>query len=224
LRGSRRYWRRGNRPSFPFRAPPARRQRGSYSAMPATICISQSRTPPFPSGDFRTTRPSPDRGRHRGLPSPILLIVTTNKGDDTCPSPKLMCSKDIRRGPSWQGVERDSRRTDQRIRHPAGGLLPDHSYSAVEPIPSYPIVLGLNYSDDLIVLEITFISGRPKEKRLGLLKALNDAVVSAAPISPDDLLITLYETPGENISFGRGLVQRAYVADQEAAAVHAAGS
>jgi len=84
--------------------------------------------------------------------------------------------------------------------------------------------LGLNYSDDLIVLEITFISGRPKEKRLGLLKALNDAVVSAAPISPDDLLITLYETPGENISFGRGLVQRAHVADQEAAAVHAAGS
>ena len=63
------------------------------------------------------------------------------------------------------------------------------------------------------MLEITFISGRPKEKRLGLLKALNDAVVSAARISPDDLLITLYETAGENISFGRGLAQRAHVAD-----------
>ena len=73
--------------------------------------------------------------------------------------------------------------------------------------------LGLNYSDDLIVLEITFISGRPREKRLGLLKALNDAVVSAARISPDDLLITLYETPGDNISFGRGLAQRAHIAD-----------
>jgi hypothetical protein len=82
--------------------------------------------------------------------------------------------------------------------------------------------LGLNYSDDLTVLEITFISGRPKEKRLGLLKALNDAVVSAAEISPDDLLITLYETPGENISFGRGLAQRAHVADQEVEAAHAA--
>ena len=82
--------------------------------------------------------------------------------------------------------------------------------------------LGLNYSDGLIVLEITFISGRPKEKRLGLLKALNDAVVSAARISPDDLLITLYETPGENISFGRGLAQRAHVANQEVEAAHAA--
>ena len=86
-----------------------------------------------------------------------------------------------------------------------------------------PSFLGLKYSDDLIVLEITFISGRPKEKRLGLLKALNDEVVAAAGISPDDLLITLYETPGENISFGRGLAQRAHVADQEAAAGLAAG-
>jgi hypothetical protein len=27
-------------------------------------------------------------------------------------------------------------------------------------------------------------------------------------------LITLYETAGENISFGRGLAQRAHIADQ----------
>jgi 4-oxalocrotonate tautomerase len=72
-----------------------------------------------------------------------------------------------------------------------------------------PSFLGLKYSDDLIVLEITFISGRPKEKRLGLLKALNDAVVAAAGISPDDLMIAFYEVPGDNISFGRGLAQRA---------------
>src|SRR5260370_428682 len=81
-----------------------------------------------------------------------------------------------------------------------------------------PSFLGLKYSDDLILLEVTFISGRPKEKRLGLLKALNDGVVAAAGISPDDLLITLYETPGENISFGRGLAQRAHVSDKDAKA------
>jgi hypothetical protein len=73
--------------------------------------------------------------------------------------------------------------------------------------------LGLNYSDDLILLEITFIAGRPKEKRLELLKTLNDSVVAAAGISPDDLVITLYETPGENISFGRGLAQRAHLSE-----------
>jgi hypothetical protein len=76
-----------------------------------------------------------------------------------------------------------------------------------------PSFLGLNYSDDLIILEITFISGRPKEKRLALLKALNEGVVAAAGISPDDLLITLYETSGENISFGRGSAQRAHISE-----------
>ena len=76
-----------------------------------------------------------------------------------------------------------------------------------------PSFLGLHYSDDLIILEITFISGRPREKRLALLKTLNDGAVAAAGISPDDLLITLYETAGENISFGRGLAQRAHISD-----------
>jgi hypothetical protein len=70
-------------------------------------------------------------------------------------------------------------------------------------------------------LEITFISGRPKVRRLRLLKALNDGVVSAAGISPDDLVITLYETPGENISFGRGLAQRARISDRDPEAAYA---
>ena len=54
------------------------------------------------------------------------------------------------------------------------------------------------------------------------LKALNDGVVAAAEISPDDLLITLYETPGENISFGRGLAQRAHISDTHAKVAPAA--
>ena len=108
------------------------------------------------------------------------------------------------------------------------GIPPEDFFQIIHVLPKSqfrhtPSFLGLKYSDDLIVLEITFISGRPKEKRLGLLKALNDEVVAAAGISPDNLLITLYETPGENISFGRGLAQRAHVADQEAAAAPAAG-
>jgi hypothetical protein len=44
-----------------------------------------------------------------------------------------------------------------------------------------------------------------------LLKALNDAVVAAAGVSADDLLIMFYEIPGENVSFGRGLAQRAHI-------------
>jgi hypothetical protein len=71
--------------------------------------------------------------------------------------------------------------------------------------------LGMKYSDDFIVLEVTFIAGRPKDTRLALLKELNERIVAGAGISPDDLMIQLSEGPGENFSFGQGLAQRAFV-------------
>jgi hypothetical protein len=74
-----------------------------------------------------------------------------------------------------------------------------------------PSFLGLKYSKDFILLEITFIAGRPKETRAALLKELNDRIVAATGISPDDLCVMLYELPGENISFGQGLAQRAHL-------------
>ena len=79
-----------------------------------------------------------------------------------------------------------------------------------------PSFLGLKYSDDFIVLEITFIAGRPKETRLALLKELNARVVAGTGISPDDLMIMLSEGPGENFSFGQGLAQRAFVSQAAA--------
>src|SRR5262245_24327606 len=65
------------------------------------------------------------------------------------------------------------------------GIPPEDFFQIIHVLPRgqllhTPSFLGLNYSDALIVLEITFISGRPKEKRLRLLKALNEAVVAAA--------------------------------------------
>lgn len=74
-----------------------------------------------------------------------------------------------------------------------------------------PSFLGMKYSDDFIVLEVAFISGRPKQTRLALLKELNAQIVAGAGISPDDLMIQLSEGPGENVSFGQGLAQRAFI-------------
>lgn len=71
--------------------------------------------------------------------------------------------------------------------------------------------LGMKYSDDFILVELTFISGRPRETRLALLKEINRRVVAGTDISPDDLAILLYEIPGENVSFGQGVAQRAFV-------------
>jgi Tautomerase enzyme len=93
---------------------------------------------------------------------------------------------------------------------------PDDFYQIIHVLPRNrflhtPSFLGISYSDDLILLELTFISGRPKAIRLELLKALNEQIVAEAGILPDDLMIQLYELPGENISFGRGLAQRAFI-------------
>jgi phenylpyruvate tautomerase PptA (4-oxalocrotonate tautomerase family) len=96
---------------------------------------------------------------------------------------------------------------------------PDDYYRIVHVLPAHrfvhtPSFLGLTYSEDFILLELTFIAGRPKETRLALLKELNDRIMVATGISPDDLSVLLDELPGENISFGRGLAQRAHISAQ----------
>ena len=74
-----------------------------------------------------------------------------------------------------------------------------------------PAFVGCTYSERLVFLELTFISGRPKDKRLALLAALNRLIVEKVSLRPDDLLVMIYELPGENISFGHGLAQRAHI-------------
>ena len=106
------------------------------------------------------------------------------------------------------------------------GIPPDDFFQIIHVLPRSqflhtPSFLGLNYSADLILLELTFISGRPRETRLRLLKALNDGVVSAAGVSPDDLFILIHEIPGENVSFGRGLAQRASISATDPKASYA---
>jgi phenylpyruvate tautomerase PptA (4-oxalocrotonate tautomerase family) len=91
---------------------------------------------------------------------------------------------------------------------------PEDFYQLIFELPKNrflhtPSFVGMHYTDDLIILDVTFIQGRPKETRLALLKDINTRVAAAAGVSPDDMLITLYEVPGENISFGQGEAQRA---------------
>ena len=95
-------------------------------------------------------------------------------------------------------------------------IPPEDYFRVYQVLPSNryvhtPGFLGLTYSDDLILVEITFIAGRDNNARLKLLKVINERVVSAMGISPDDLAIMVYETAGENVSFGRGEAQRAHI-------------
>ena len=95
-------------------------------------------------------------------------------------------------------------------------IPPDDFFQIIHVLPRNhflhtPSFLGMNYSDDFIVLEIAFITGRPKETRLALLKELNARIVAGAGITPDDVMIQLSEGPGENFSFGQGEAQRAFI-------------
>jgi hypothetical protein len=67
---------------------------------------------------------------------------------------------------------------------------PDGYYRIVHVLPSHrfvhtPSFLGPAYSEDFILVELTFIAGRPKETRLALLKELNARVVAATELPGD---------------------------------------
>src|SRR5438876_8297382 len=62
-------------------------------------------------------------------------------------------------------------------------IPPDDFFQIILELPRKrflhtPAFLGLKYSDDFIVLELTFIAGRPKETRLALLKELNARIAA----------------------------------------------
>ena len=91
---------------------------------------------------------------------------------------------------------------------------PEDFYQLIFELPKNrflhtPSFVGMHYTDDLIILDLTFIQGRPKDTRLALLKDINTRAAAAADVSRDDMMINLYEIPGENISFGQGEAQRA---------------
>lgn len=68
---------------------------------------------------------------------------------------------------------------------------------------------GLTYTDELLMIEISFVSGRTDDVKKGLLADLNRRLVAAAGVRTDDVFVVLYDVGPANVSFGRGLAQRA---------------
>ncbi len=69
--------------------------------------------------------------------------------------------------------------------------------------------LGLSYTAQLLIIEITLLAGRNEEVRKSLLSQITANLVAAESVSADDVFIVLTEISAANISFGRGLAQRA---------------
>ena len=69
--------------------------------------------------------------------------------------------------------------------------------------------LDLEYSDRLLILEITFLVGRDDELKKMLLAEINRNLVAAGVVGEDDVFVLISEIGRANVSFGKGLAQRA---------------
>ena len=69
--------------------------------------------------------------------------------------------------------------------------------------------LGLTYSDQLLIIELSFIEGRSEEMKKELLQAINANIVGTGAVGADDVFVLITEVGRANVSFGQGLAQRA---------------
>ena len=69
--------------------------------------------------------------------------------------------------------------------------------------------LGLTYTNRLLIVEITFLVGRDDGVKKSLLAAINRNLVAAGVVGGDDVFVLITEIGRANVSFGRGLAQRA---------------
>jgi phenylpyruvate tautomerase PptA (4-oxalocrotonate tautomerase family) len=69
--------------------------------------------------------------------------------------------------------------------------------------------LGMTYTDQLLIIEITFLVGRDDEQKKSLLAAINRNLVAAGVVGADDVFVLITEIGRANVSFGKGLAHRA---------------
>ena len=82
--------------------------------------------------------------------------------------------------------------------HAPGGAI-------VHP-PSY---LGIVYSDELVIIQITCNEGRTIDHKKRLFAALADNLVASPGLRREDVFVNLVEVKKENWSFGNGVAQYA---------------
>jgi phenylpyruvate tautomerase PptA (4-oxalocrotonate tautomerase family) len=72
--------------------------------------------------------------------------------------------------------------------------------------PSY---LGIERTDNLVIIQITWNEGRTLEQKKALYKAIADGLAKSPGVRPQDVFINIVEVKRENWSFGNGIAQYA---------------
>jgi 4-oxalocrotonate tautomerase len=79
--------------------------------------------------------------------------------------------------------------------HPASGLIYDPTY------------LGLQRTDNIVMVQITLSTGRKLAQKRKLFKRMSEILAENPGLQPPDLMISLVEVAWENWSFGNGEAQ-----------------
>ena len=69
--------------------------------------------------------------------------------------------------------------------------------------------LGMTYTDQLLIIEITIREGDDDEHKKSLLAEINRNLVAAGVVGGDDVFVLITEIGDGDVSFGKGLAQRA---------------
>ena len=69
--------------------------------------------------------------------------------------------------------------------------------------------LGVEHTQDLIIIQITFNEGRTTAQKQALYKAIAEGIQAKTGIGINDVFINLVEVKRENWSFGNGVAQYA---------------
>jgi 4-oxalocrotonate tautomerase len=70
--------------------------------------------------------------------------------------------------------------------------------------------LGVEHTDDLVMIQITFNEGRTTAQKQILFKAIAEGIHAATGLRIGDVFISLVEVKRENWSFGSGVSQYAW--------------
>ena len=89
-------------------------------------------------------------------------------------------------------------------------LFNEHEEASFRHTTGY---LGLSYSKRLLVVEITMRTGDGDDRKQALLAEVNRNLVAAGVARPDDVFVLITEIGDADVSFGRGLSQRAPTPD-----------
>lgn len=83
-------------------------------------------------------------------------------------------------------------------------IITEHSANDLIYDPSY---LGIERSDDIIMVQITLSAGRKPPQKRKLYQRIAELLAKNPGVRPQDVMINLVETAWENWSFGNGEAQ-----------------